>query len=198
MRKIHVYARFTPLFVLFVMLFAACGSSSAGSGTTTVSTSIPTTVSTSIPTSTPAPSPSATAQPVATAASGTITENLLLTCGANCNDPIRVTITTVQVNDASGNMIWNISMKNITGNSVTYGVATFELLANGAQTPVPASFSQPGGTLTNSDPYSIQGIFAFVPTQNTTYQLTAVFNENGGTLGGGVTITFDPAQITNL
>jgi basic membrane protein A and related proteins len=31
MRKIHVYACFAPLFVLFVMLFAACGSSSASS-----------------------------------------------------------------------------------------------------------------------------------------------------------------------
>ena len=74
---------------------------------------------TSIPTSTATVAPGATAQPVATVASGMISENLSLTCGTNCNDPIRVTITTIQVNDADGNMIWNITMKNITGSSIS-------------------------------------------------------------------------------
>jgi hypothetical protein len=78
---------------------------------------------------------------------------------------------------------------------VSYHVNKFELLANGAQNQIPATFAQQNGTLPNNDPYSIQGVFAFIPTQNTTYQLISVFDENGGALGGGVTITFDPAQI---
>ncbi len=143
------------------------------------------------PTSTPASS-GAAAQPVA---SGTITENLLLTCGANCNDPIHVTITTIQVDDANGNMVWNISMKNVSGSSMSYGIGTFELLASGTQTQIPATFSQSGGTLPNSDPSSIQGTFSFVPIQNTTYTLTVVVAENPYM---GPQITFDPVQITNL
>lgn len=139
---------------------------------------------------TPTSSPDATAQPQATVANGTITENLLLTCGVNCNDPIRVTITTIQVDGANGHMIWNISMKNVTGSSVSYEVYTFDLLANGTQTQIPATFSQPQGNLTNNDPYNIQGTFAFVPLQKATYTLTAVVIANGGT-----TITFDPTQI---
>jgi len=139
---------------------------------------------------TSASSPGATAQPAATVASGTITENLLLTCGANCNDPIRVTITTIQVDGANGRMIWNISMKNVTGSSVNYGVSTFELLANGTQTQIPATFSQPQGNLPNSDPSIIQGTFAFVPLQKTTYTLTVVIESTAGTM------TFDPAPVT--
>lgn len=130
---------------------------------------------------------------MATVASGTITENLLLTCGTNCNDPIRVTITTIQVNDADGNMTWNISLKNVTGTSIAYQVNTFELRTNANQTQIPATISQSYGNLLNGDPYSIQGIFAFVPTQNTTYTLTAVVSEYAVTQ-----INFEPTQITNL
>ena len=156
-------------------------------------TPVPTSTSSigGIATSTSTSSPIATAQPVATVASGTITENLLLTCGANCNDPVRVTITNVQVNDANGNMLWNISMKNITGSSVNYQIETFELLASGAQNQIPANFSSLNGNLPNSDPDTIQGIFAFVPVQNTTYTLTVG-------IYSGTQISFDPVQITNL
>ena len=204
MRKIDVYARFAPFLLLIAMLSAACSSSTPSvnssngqnesSGNMVSSTKATGNETNTLPTTT-ASSAGATAQSVATVTSGTITKNLLLTCGTNCNDPIRVTITDIQVNDADGNMIWNISLKNITGTSVSYGIDKFELLANGAQNQIPATFAQQSGTLPNNDPYSIQGVFAFVPTQNTTYQLTAKLNENGGALGGGVTITFDPAQI---
>jgi len=131
----------------------------------------------------------------ATVPSGTITENLLLTCGANCNDPIRVTITTIQVNDAAGNMTWNISLQNVSGSSMGYGINTFELLPSGTQNQIPVSFAQNSGTLANSDPQTIQGTFSFVPTQNTAYTLTVVIEENPY-MGPG--INFDPAQITNL
>lgn len=206
MRKIHVYAHFAPLFLLFVMLFAACDSiggvgqtqptaTSAQTGPSSAPTTAPTTAPASIPTSTPTTPPSATVQPVATVASGTITENLLLTCGANCNDPIRVTITTIQVNDANGNMVWNISLEDITGTSVGYGIQPFELLASGTQTQIPATISQSMGTLTNNVPYTIQATFAFVPIQNTTYTLAVGVEENPYL---GPEITFEPAQITNL
>lgn len=165
-----------------------------------VASSSPTQLTSSSPTangatSTPLLPPTATPQTVATVASGTITENLQLTCGPNCNDPIQVTITTIQVDDANGNMVWNVSLKNVSGSSMGYGIDTFELLASGTQTQIPANFPQSSGTLTNSDPDSIQGTFAFVPTQNTTYTLTVVIEENPFM---GPQITFDPAQITNL
>ena len=153
---------------------------------------VPTTAPTSIPTGTAATSPVATAQPVATVTSGTMTENLLLTCGANCNDPIRVTITTIQVNDADGNMVWNISLEDVTGSSVGYGIGTFELLASGAQNQIPATISQSSGTLTNNVPYTTQATFAFVPLQNTTYTLTVAVEENPFM---GPEINFVPAQI---
>ena len=144
-------------------------------------------------TSTPVSSPGATVQPAATMPTGTVNENLLLTCGG-CNDPIRVTIATVQVDDANGRMIWNISLKDITGNPLHYAMSTFDLQANATQTQIAATFSQVSGDLTSSNPYSIQGIFAFVPTQNTTYTLTAVVYCSEL----GINITFDPIQITNL
>jgi cytoskeletal protein RodZ len=146
-------------------------------------------------TSTPTLSPATTPQPVATVPSGVIPENLLLTCGTNCDDPIRVTITNIQVNDADGTMTWNISLKNVSGKSVGYLINTFELLASGTQNQIPANFSQNGGTLANSDPLSTQCIFTFVPTQNTLYTLTVVLSINPF---GGPQVAFEPTQITNL
>ena len=150
---------------------------------------------TNVATTTTVPSPAATPQTGVPVPSGTIPENLQLTCGVNCDDPIHVTITTIQVDDGNGNMVWNISLKNVSGNSMGYGIDTFELLASGSQTQIHATFSQSSGTLANSDPLSIQGIFSFVPVQNTTYTLTVVVEENPF---NGPQITFDPAQITNL
>lgn len=163
---------------------------SAQTGATTAPTTAPTSTAT-----TPTGTTGTTAQPVATVASGTITENLLLTCGTNCNDPIQVTITTIQVNDADGNMVWNVSLKDITGTNVGYGIDTFEVLASGTQTQIPATISQSSGSLTNGAPYTTQATFAFVPVQNTTYTLTAVIEENPFM---GPRISFEPAQITNL
>ncbi len=205
----------TATVVLFVLVLILAATSATLIATHTSSSSPvvpqPTSVATQIaqqptstvangaPTSAATSSSTAAAPSTALVASGTITENLLLTCGANCNDPIRVTITTIQVNDAGGNMTWNISLKNVSGNSLNYGVGdayvgdAFELLANGTQNQIPANFAQSTGTLPNSDPVIIQGIFAFVPTQNTTYTLTVAI-----TAAGQAQITFDPVQITNL
>lgn len=149
-------------------------------------------VSTTAPTSTSTASSAATVQPVATVGSGTITENLLLTCGTNCSDPIRVTISTIQVNDADANMVWNVSLEDVSGANMGYGIDTFELLASGTQNQIPATISQSMGTLTNKDPYTIQATFAFVPVQNTTYTLSVRIQENPYM---GPDITFEPAQI---
>ncbi len=189
------------VFGLLILLLVACGSGGSANGSTSsrggtsVPPTTPTSTPTSVPTTAPTTPPVATAQPVGTVATGMITENLLLTCGTNCNDPIRVTITTVQVNDADGNMVWNISLEDITGTGVGYGVDTFELLASGSQTQIPATVSQSSGSLTNNVPLTIQATFAFVPIQSTTYTLTVVVQENPFE---GPQITFVPAQITNL
>jgi hypothetical protein len=180
-----------------ILLLVACGSGgSAGlPGATQSTATLPQTGATSAPTSTPTTAPTAPVQPVATVPSGTITENLLLACGTNCNDPIQVTVTTIQVDDANGNMVWDVSLKDITGTNVGYGIDTFELLASGTQNQIPATISQSSGSLTNNDPYTIQATFAFVPIQNTAYTLTAVIQENPYM---GPQISFEPAQITNL
>ena len=190
------------MIALIAILLAACGTggnvSIGGIGlthATATSATSPQTGATTAPTDTSTPTPGTTTQPVATVPSGMITENLLLTCGTNCNDPIQVTITTVQVDDANGNMVWNVSLKDITGTNVGYGIDTFELLASGAQDQIPATISQSSGSLTNNDPYTTQATFAFVPVQNTTYTLTAIIEENPFM---GPQISFEPAQITNL
>lgn len=151
--------------------------------------------STPIPSLTSTPATAPTSQSAVPVASGTIPENILLTCGTNCDDPIHVTITSIHVDDGNGNMTWNISLKNVSGNSMGYGIDTFELLASGTQNQIHASFAQTSGALPNSDPVTIQGIFSFVPIQNTTYTLTVVIQENPFM---GPQINFDPAQITNL
>lgn len=145
------------------------------------------------PVATNAPSSAAnpTAQPAATVPSSTLNENILLSCGG-CDDPIRVTINTVQVDDANGRMIWNMTLKNVSGNSIGYHFYQYSLVASGSQTQIPASFSpDPGGQLMNDTPYTMQAIFAFVPSQNVSYTFTAelAFNSSGQ-------IHFDPVPIT--
>ncbi|HEU5230234.1 MAG TPA: hypothetical protein VFU49_20620 [Ktedonobacteraceae bacterium] len=164
----------------------------------------PTPVNTANPPSTPtsvAPSPTPTSVDTSgvtpttpgsvPVANGTIQKNIVLTCSNSCNDPIRVTINTIQIDGANGRMIWDITLKNITGNDIGYGVNEWDLQADAAQTKIPATFSQRNGTLASNVPLDIQAIFAFVPSQNVTYTLTA---ELGTSIG--VSIAFDPVKIT--
>lgn len=125
-----------------------------------------------------------------TVASGLITKNLLLSCGS-CNDPIQVTITTIQIDGANGRMVWNMTLKDITGNDLHYGFNEFDLQASGSQTKIPASYSQTQGDLTSDNPYTMQAIFAFVPLQNVTYTLTV--NLGFGEFGQ---IVFNPTQVS--
>lgn len=162
----------------------------------------PTPVNTANPPSTPtsvAPSPTptsgSTSEPTPTTqgsvpvANGTIQKNIVLTCG-QCNDPIRVTINTVQIDSANGRMIWDITLKDITGSGLNYGVNEWDLQADVSETKIPATFSQGNGGLASNVPTDIQGIFAFIPSQNVTYTLTAVIDSTDGRMN------FDPVKIT--
>jgi len=144
---------------------------------------------TETPTSASTPSSMSTVQPSATVADGVIQENITLTCGG-CNDPIRVIINTVQIDNANGRMIWDTTLKDITGSNLGYSINEYNLQANASQTQVPATFSQGSGNLVSNVPDDIQGIFAFVPSHNVIYTLTIVVNWDGGST------TFDPVKIT--
>ncbi|MBV9689145.1 MAG: hypothetical protein JO202_05470 [Ktedonobacteraceae bacterium] len=143
----------------------------------------------STPTSSSALSVTPTTQPSALVADGVITKNLTLTC--QCDDPIRVTINTIQIDNANGRMIWDTSLKDITSNSLGYQISE-DLQANTQQTQAHATFSQGSGTLVSNTPYDIQGIFAFVPSHNVMYTLTVVVYTNSL----GLTMKFDPVTIT--
>jgi hypothetical protein len=120
---------------------------------------------------------------------GAITENIVFTC-TGCNDPIRVTINTVKIENANGRMVWGITLKNITGSNVNYTILEFDLQANASQTKVRATFSQGFGNLASNIETEIQGIFAFVPYSNLTYTLTVVVDSNLGV------IRLDPVKLT--
>jgi hypothetical protein len=163
---------------------------------TTTGATGPQTSTTVIATSTNATSQSSTpvVQPTATVPSGMITENILLSCGG-CNDPIQLTITTVQVDDANGRMVWTTSLKNITGNQINYSFNEYDLLANGTQTKIPATYSPGyGGSLNDDTPFNMEETFAFVPLQNVTYTLTVIMSFNNSTESDQ--ITFNPVPIT--
>jgi hypothetical protein len=143
----------------------------------------------STPTRASSPSLTPTAQPSALVADGLITKNLTLTC--ECDDPIRVTINSIQIDNANGRMIWDTSLKDITGSSLGYQISE-DLQADTLQTQAHATFSQGNGNLVSNTPHDIQGIFAFVPSHNVTYTLTVVVYS--GNLG--LTMKFDPVKIS--
>jgi len=140
----------------------------------------------STPSSTPVPQSSLTPVP-----DGLMQKNITLTCGG-CNDPIRVTLNTIRVDSANGRMIWDNTLKDVTGADLNYSISTYTLQDSTAQTAaISAVFTQGNGSLVNNIPSDIQGVFAFVPSRNITYILTVVVYAYSG-----VTITFDPVKIT--
>jgi hypothetical protein len=145
-------------------------------------------------TSTGATPQSSTAAAQATVVSGSISENILLACGG-CNDPIQVTITTVQVDDANGHMVWNTTLKDVIGNDVNYQWIEYDLQASGTQTKIPATYSQVSGPLTSNNPYVMQATFAFVPLHNVTYTFTPIVNFYENTTGTQQ-IAFNPVQVS--
>lgn len=123
------------------------------------------------PTSDSTPSSIPTVQPSATVADGVIQENITLTCGG-CNDPIRVTINTVQIDSANGRMIWDNTLKDVTSSGNGFGFNEYNLQASTSQTPVQGTLSHPQSSGSNQE--DIQAIFAFVPFHNVTYTLSVI------------------------
>jgi hypothetical protein len=60
--------------------------------------------------------------------SGSIVTNITLTCGG-CNDPIHVTISTIQIDNTNGRMIWNTTLKDITASGRPYSIKIYTLQA---------------------------------------------------------------------
>jgi hypothetical protein len=152
----------------------------------------PTALATAAPTSalTPSSSTPAVQTSLTPVPDGVIQENITLTCNG-CNDPIRVTINTVRVDSANGRMIWDNTLKDVTGSDFNYGISTYTLQDSTAQTPaIPAVFAQSSGSLVSNIPSNTQGVFAFVPSRNVTYILTVAI----GVIG--ITVTFNPVKIT--
>lgn len=139
------------------------------------------------PTSASTPSSTATAQSSATVADGLIQKNITLTC-SGCNDPIRVTINTIRIDNANGRMIWDTTLKDVTGNAERYQIDFYNLQVSGSLTKVAAVLQ--GGEFTGAN--DIQAVFAFIPYQNVTYILTVEV----GAIDIGVKMTFDPVKIT--
>ncbi len=167
-----------------------------GAAPTKVSTQIPqptpTAIATATPTSISSPSSSTPAVPssLTPVPDGLIQENITLTCGG-CDDPIRVTINTVRIDSANGRMIWDNTLKDVTGTNLNYGFNTYTLQDSTAQTAaIPAVFAQPDGGLVSNIPSDTQGVFAFIPSRNTTYTLTVIIG-----VGGLTTVTFNPVKI---
>jgi hypothetical protein len=206
--KRNIWKRATLILLITTLVFLATTvlAFTHSSTSTTPKTSV---ASTAVPTQSIQPTPAAPAATVApTSAStpsstpvapgsltpvpdGVIQENITLTCGG-CDDPIRVTINSVRVDSANGRMIWDNTLKDISGNDVGYSINTYTLQDSTDQTPaIPAVFAQGSGNLVSNIPSDIQGVFAFVPSRNITYILTVVVYAYSG-----VTITFDPVKIT--
>jgi hypothetical protein len=127
-----------------------------------------------------------------TASAALLTKNITLTCGG-CNDPVHVTIDTIQIDTTNGRMIWNTTLRDVTGSGRPYGIQQYSIQASASQTSVPAVLSQASMDGANKQ-YDVQGTFAFVPFRNVTYTLSVVVYFNAST--GETTITFDPLQVT--
>ncbi len=157
-------------------------------------TSVPTVAATTLtPTDNTTPSSTQAAGPASpTASASLLTKNITLTCGG-CNDPVHVTIDTIQIDTVNGRMIWNTTLRDVTGSGSSYGIQQYSIQASASQTSIPAVLSQTSMDGANKQ-YDIQGTFAFVPFRNVTYTLSVVVYFNASS--GEETITFDPFQIT--
>jgi hypothetical protein len=92
-------------------------------------------------------------------------------------------------------MIWNTTLKDVTGNNYGYTFAEYDLQAEGSQNKVPATYSQSSGNLTSDNPYSMQATFAFVPVRGVPYTLTVIVGTYESTVGSGQ-IAFNPVPVT--
>lgn len=129
-------------------------------------------------------------QPSPTATAGSITKNLTLACSQCASDPVRVTISTIQIDTANGRMIWNTTLRDVTNSNSGFQITQYSLEASGSTSQVDAVLSQ---SQFNSNQGNVQAIFAFVPTPGTTYTLTVVVN---WAYNNANNLNFDPVQIS--
>lgn len=141
----------------------------------------------------PTTRPTAPWRPVSTLINGVLTENQLLTC-SGCDDPIHMTISTIQVDQVHGQMIWNNTVQVVAGSGISYAITAYNLQASISQVPVAALLSQKSAV-------DIQALFAFVPLQTVTYTLSVVINVYRAVKGviplnPTSTLIFDPLAVT--
>jgi hypothetical protein len=136
-------------------------------------------------TTTPAAS-SKIGQPVP---SGVINENTRLTC--DCDDPIRVTVTKIRVDQADGGkMIWSMTLRNDSGSFLYYS-PHFYLEDQRGKTFI-------GTGLPNSSDFSagksvqVDVTFPLAPVRGVPYMLNGVLVIGGDYLQ----VNFDPAPFT--
>ena len=129
-------------------------------------------------------------QPSPTATAGSITKNLTLACSQCASDPVRVTISTIQIDTANGRMIWNTSLRDVTNSNSGFQITQYSLEASGSTTQVNAVLSQSQFSGNQAD---MQAIFAFVPTPGVTYTLTIIVQ---WAYNNANNINFDPVQIS--
>lgn len=159
--------------------------------TPTITNPTPTSAATQAATDTATEQATLPAESSTPEADETIKENLTLTCGG-CNDPVLVTINTIQIDNANRHMVWDATLKDVSGANLEYNISEYDVQASGSQNKVAATFSpQQNWGLVANTPLDLQAIFTFVPSHNLVYTFTAVLSTNTG-----VTVTFDPVKIT--
>ena len=150
---------------------------------------------TSSPTSTLSSTPNTTVTPVNTSSGATagssIVKNLTLTCSQCASEPVHVTINSVQIDNTNGKMIWDTTLRDVTGSKRGFEFQQYTLEASGSTVSVNGQLSQ--SQFVGINQADIQAIFAFVPTPNTTYTLTIVVVWAFST---DSTLSFDPVKIT--
>lgn len=127
------------------------------------------------------------ATPVRILTSGTIKENILLTCGV-CDDPVLTTINTIAIDTSNLRLIWTVKLTNHSGAEQIDYFSNFSLQDASGQK------YQGTGDL-NTDFFLNAGqivaeteIFSFLPRPAVSYTLIARFGSSG--------ITYDPVQFT--
>lgn len=185
------------LLVLVGVLIARPSSPGNTPGTANNPTATTAPVTGGNPTQQPTNTPTATVAAKSTATSGTSTKNLMLTCGAACNDPVLVTIKTITINSSLVRMIWDISFQNnTTGTNLSVFLGDFTLQDSlGQKYP-----GQPEKAVFGLSPNQVmdeQITFSFVPLagENYTFPFT-VTGQYNGVASNPFSVTFEPVTFT--
>ena len=122
-----------------------------------------------------------------TVTSGTIQENLTLTC-SGCDDPVHTTINSITIDTTNLRTVWTVTLNNQSGAQQIDYFAEFSL-----QDPLGNTYEGTGSL--NADFFLSAGqkvlqteIFSFLPRPGVSYTLVARFGISG--------LTYDPLQLT--